>query len=957
MNIKNYKLIEKRQIDDIKSTVYWLEHEKTRANVLYISNSDDNKTFGIGFKTTPHNSKGMAHIMEHSVLNGSKKYTTKEPFMDMLSSSLQTFLNAMTFPDKTIFPVSSRNDKDFRNLMDVYLDAVFNPLVYKKEEIFLQEGWHFETKDDNINYSGVVYNEMKGAMSDPESQAYAKITQYLYKGSTYEYNSGGDPYEITKLSYEEFLDFHKKFYHPSNSYIFLYGDMDLKEILEYIDNDYLSNYEYKKIESNTSVKLNNYKKIIEEEYSIADGEDEKDKDFLSLSFMTVDGYDIEKIIAQSVIVSVLFNMETSKIKQEFYKEKLGGQFYAISGYGEKSSITIIGKNSSIDKIDDFVNLINDNLEEIVQKGIDKNELKAAFNKIDFSLREELNSSTKGVEYFITAFKTWLYDKNPIDSMEILKVLDRLRSKINTDYFENFIKEYLLDNDTKLIITIKAKSGLNKNKDIKEKEKLKQLQNSLDKDKLKEIKEKEEKLNKYQNSENTEEEKKTLPKLDINDIDTKVEVTNRNIEKDDNITYLYHNLDSSNIIYETILFDIDHIEDSNLAYVSLLDDLLGSIDTKNHKYTEIENIINLNGGLYFKNRAYWNVKLKTTFSVNTKAIGKNLENITDITKDILFNSDFSNKDRILDLVKRIRMDFEDTMYDTGHTVTMLRNKAHYSQLQAYNEHTMGIEYLIFLKNLEKEIEKDYNKIKAKLEQVYSEILNSKNIIVDIVSNESEYEFVKKQTRKITDSIEKKDYKKVKRDLLLKDKKEAIITSANVQYISKGFNIKEKKEFNANEFLIASILNNLYLYKEIRAKGGAYGAGIKIDRLNNITTYSYRDPNLKETIKIYDEMGKFLDEFNIDKRQFDDLKISTIGILKFPQSVRSKALLDLSMYMTGRSYEKLEKYIKDIKASDTKDIKDFKDSLDFAMSKNYLTVFGNKDKILENKELFDSIININ
>ena len=391
-----YNLIKKENFDKLNLEVFLYEHEKTKANVIYVNANDTNKTFGIGFKTPPVDSKGKAHIMEHSVLNGSKKYKTKDPFMDMASSSLQTFLNAMTYPDKTVYPVSSENEKDFYNLVDVYLDAVFNPLVLEKKEILDQEGWHYELEDDKVTgISGVVYNEMKGALSDPESLIYNDIKELLYKGSCYEYESGGNPDFIGDLTYDEFLDFYKNHYHPSNSYIYFYGDMDIKPLLENLDREYLSKYDYKDIDTEIKVKENFYPDITEGSYPAS--KVEENSDYLSYAFLASSALDAKEYLTLSIIVNTIFNMDSSKIRTEIAEKLNPEYFYAKPGYGNRSSVLIQAQKVDGEKIEEFVDIIETGIKNASEK-ISEESLKSAFSIFDFAQRENLNDVNRGLSY-------------------------------------------------------------------------------------------------------------------------------------------------------------------------------------------------------------------------------------------------------------------------------------------------------------------------------------------------------------------------------------------------------------------------------------------------------------------------------------------------------------------------------------------------------------------------------
>lgn len=945
---KNYNLLEKRFIKNLKSYAYLIEHVKTKAKILYIKNDDDNKTFAISFKTTPKNSKGCAHILEHSVLNGSKKYKTKDPFMKMAGSSLQTFLNAMTYPDKTVFPVSSRNENDFKNLTDLYLDSVFNPAVLEKKEIFLQEGWHIDSK--NKNFSGVVYNEMKGALSDSDSIVYNLITKYLYKNSTYEFISGGDPSEIVNLSYDEFKDFYYKFYHPSNSLIYFYGDLDILKYLDYLDKEYLKNYDYKKIESDSSVKENSYDKIIYEDYSLQDESDIENKNYLSYSMLVSDYYNLKDYFTLQILANCLVNSEASVMKKAFNKNNFGQELIATIGYGEKSSLIIIDKNDKVENIDKFVKLVENSFNEVIKNGIDEKLLMSSLNSIDFAFREQINSATKGVELCLTSFITANYGKNPIDALETVKVLDELRKELSTDYFVNFIKEKLIKNKTKLVMVNSPNTKISENRNKDEKEKLEKL--------LKENKEnilKDEKiLSDYQNKEDTDEEKNTLKKLDLSEANLKVEKIPREIDD----IFVTHNLQTSGICYISFNFENNWIKNEKLKYLSLLINLLTEISTKNSSFENLSTEIDLISGNLDFNVNFIEEKdtkkVKTFVKITTKTLKETLEKLIDLIYDILLNTKFDEKERIKDLIKRIKLYYEYSLNSSGHSSVILRNKSYYSNFSSANEEVSGIEFYKFIREIDENFDEYFDNLKYELEEIYKNIFNKNKLLVNITydGNSDEVKKIINEKNKLLKNSSLNDYERVFEH---KSKKEAFIINSNVCYVSKGANIsKFVKEYNGKLILATNILSNPFLYEKIRAKGGAYGAGVNIDKRNNLATYSYRDPHIKNTIESYNKMSDELKNLNLNQRELTDKKISSIGLLNYPLNSYQKGESDFVLYISKRTYEDEQKLNDDILNCKISDLKELSYAFKKAMDENNITVIGNKEKILENKNIFDEIV---
>ena len=700
-----YTLKENQKYEKMGVDVFLYEHDKTKAQVVYVKSDDKNKTFGIGFKTPPTNSKGMAHIMEHSVLNGSKKYQTREPFMDMASSSLQTFLNAMTYPDKTVYPVSSENDKDFFNLTDVYLDSVFNPSVLNKKEILDQEGWHYIMDGDKITgISGVVYNEMKGALTDPDELVYDDIISNLYKNSPYQYESGGDPSEIYKISYEEFVDFYKTHYHPSNSYIYFYGDLDIDFYLKHLDDEYLSNYEYKEINMDINVPDNYFENIIESTYPASIIKD--DADYLAYGFLTKENPDPKYNLTLLILVSALFHMDSSIIKKQINDEIDPESFSARPGYGVRSSVILQAQKASGAKLDRFVQIIEEGLKE-ASKGLNKESLKSAFSIFEYGQREQLISVSRGLNYFLM----WSFDKPIFDTFKIVDYLNELRDLIETDYYENFIKENFIDNPTKLIYIARPSSTYTRKKQDQLEKYIDDLNANISPEKLSKIRNDLEKLDIHQNTADTDEQKATIPVLNIEDVPTTVDQTPRKIIED-KFTYLYHDIDTAGLIYTSLYFNIDHFDLRDLQYLSLINDFMGSVDTKNLPYTEIDDVLfqylsspNFSNSFININDNEIARLEKVSFISTAASFKKALE----LMNEFMFNSKFDNQKRILEILRMKKAYFESGMYDQGHILAMNRASAHIDTNTMLKDELSGIGSLLFLKEVIEEVKNDFDEL--------------------------------------------------------------------------------------------------------------------------------------------------------------------------------------------------------------------------------------------------------
>lgn len=950
--MKNYNLLEYKEVKSMGIKVFLYQHIKTGAKLTYVKSKDKNKTFAIGFKTPPRDSKGKAHIMEHCVLNGSKKYKTKEPFMDMASSSLQTFLNAMTYPDKTVYPVSSENDKDFFNLTDVYLDAVFNPRVLEKEEIFLQEGWHYEIEEDGkLGISGVVYNEMKGSLTDPDTIVYNEITKHLYKGSTYEYISGGDPYEIYKLSYEEFLDFYKDYYHPSNSNIYLYGDLDINFYLDYIDKEYLANYEYRQINTDIEVKENVYDQVIYTEYPSS--KEEESADYLSYSFLVSNALDLKETLTLSILSLVLFSLDSSEISKKVYKEIKPETFFARTGYGTRSSLIIQAQKTSKDKLDDFVKIIEAGLEK-ASKNISKDALRAGFSILDFSVRDQMNSTSKGLEYFLMSS---LY-AHELGVFEIVKVLDELRELIDTDYYEKFVEKYFINNKTKLLMVASPSKTYSDEKIKAQEEDLDRIRASFTEDDFIKIKKKEKSFKAFQERKDTEEEKATIPKLELSDVDTTVKKIPRLVDKD-GYEFVFHDFETAGLLYTSFYFDINDFNLEDLKYAQVISDFIGAIDTKSYSYGDLDNIIWTQMASFTSNVA--NIKtddrIDKNFKISIKTTRDKYQKSLELIKEIITNSIFESKDRLLEILKQRKATFEMGMYDSAHLIAMDRNLAHFDKYTYIKEAINGISYNDFVKKLIRDIEEDFESFLKELELRYEKIF-SKNISINIAGPQEDHDFIKETIKGNFKDLKNRTIDFVDIDFEKSYRKEAILTDANVNYVSMGADLKDfGQEYTSLLSLASSILSNPYLYELIRAKGGAYGAGMTVDRYANLATYSYRDPNIEKTIEAFEKIGKLASELDLTERDFTNQKIARMGTLLRPRSPFGQADLDYINYKKGLDESETEKFLEDIKNASLDDIRAFKEVFQKAVDEENITVFGNRKQILEQKAYFDQIVDLN
>lgn len=958
-NINNYTIIESKYLEEEQSQTYLLEHDKTKAKIFIMENDDDNKLFSIGFRTPPFDSSGVCHILEHCVLNGSKKYRTREPFMDMIKSSLQTFLNAMTFSDKTLYPVASRNTKDFENLMDVYLDAVFNPRVKEKKEIFLQEGWRYDLDEDNkLTYKGVVYNEMKGAMSSAEDQVFDQIYENLFPDTIYSLNSGGDPYQIPNLSYERFIEYYDEFYHPSNSYIFLYGNMNYEKYLSYIHEEYLSKYEYREVNSSLQLQRPFNKKIEMKSFFSTTKEIHDNSNMISYSVVTSDTSQSYDRIMNELLKYVLINSESSPLKIALNQLEIVDDIINASGSTLQSTFSIIGKNIREEDATLFVDTIENTLKNIVEDGIDEKLIKSMLNLMSFSLKEKNGTPTKGIEYLYRIFDTWLYDRSPISSLDIYDTLAYIENNISNGIFEKYIDEKILNNNHKLIILHKPKLGLNDDKDKKQEEYLDNLVAKASLEELDKLRDQRINMDIFQSSEDTPEEKATIPTLSISDVNSKFDPIDRKILQKDNHKYITHKLPTAGIDYINFVFDINHISKEDIPYVSLLADILGLLNTKNYTHQDLFTKIFLEtGGISFGLNGYYNIKTEEfnrTLIATTKSFSGNVANALDILEEITLNTLFNNSKRIKELINMVYSRMEMNLLDYAHQLVSSRASSTYYIENDFLEKVGGIDAYLFYKELQK---KDLQAVLSKLEGLYKDIFKSENLIVNITSDFTNREQLEDCLENFISKLDDSKLEKVDYEFEPTLKKEALITSTDVSYVSIGNNLgKYGYKYKGSSLVISNIISNNFLYSEIRAKGGAYGAGMGINSRESFVTYSYRDPNIVKTIDTYNKIGEVIKDLKLSESELTPFVIGAIGKFDPPLTERAKGRRDLDLYLSGKNYTDIEESVQQAKETSKDDIIELSEVFDKALNESSLVVLTSESKYIENKDLFDNVIKL-
>lgn len=961
-----YELIEKKQIEEIHSLSYVLRHKKTGARVALLQNDDKNKSFFIGFRTPPKNSTGVAHILEHSVLCGSEKYPLKDPFIELAKGSLNTFLNAMTFPDRTIYPIASCNDKDFQNLMSVYLDAVFHPNIYKEDMIFRQEGWHYEMEDieDDLKINGVVYNEMKGVYSSPDDVVDRKIWDSLYEGHVYGLDSGGAPEKIPELTYEEFLDFHRQYYHPGNSYIYLYGNMDMAEKLEYLDKEYLSKYEKLTVDSVVS-ESSDFDKMKEcyAWYSVMDEEEMNDATYLSFATKIKETGNKELNVALPILEYAICSAQGAPIRKALIDKGIGEDVYSNTELGvEEPLFAIIAKNTSEDKKEEFLNTIRDVITELVENGIDKKALLAGLNMNEFHDREaDYGNFPKGLVYGLEILNSWIYDdKKVFDYLEFNEIYKKLRREMNNGYFENLLKKCLLENKNAVMLVVSPK--LNMNEEIEEAlaEKLKEKKNALSKEEQEKIVEETIALREFQEREETKEALETIPLLEREDIDKESVKLKNQLIKTEASDILMHDIETNGIAYLRYMFDVSDLEEEMLPYLGFLRSLLGFMDTEKYTYSELFNEVNIRTGgisalLNISPNYEESDKYSMMLEIKTKVLYGQMEPALEVMKEIILNTHFTDKQHIKELLFEITLRAQSSYIASGHTFAANRAISYINPVTKLNEKVSGYDAYKFMKDVLDNFDDRIDEVIINLEKLYKRIFVKERMLVDYTGTKEALDEVKDISHKLYNELP--DMQENKGDIVklqLQVLNEAFKTSGQVQFVCRaGSYMKKGLPYTGALKVLRTIMSYDYLWVNVRVKGGAYGCGCVFTRSGEGYFTSYRDPNLEKTIDVFKKTGEYLRNFVVDERTLTQYVIGTISDMDTPMTPAMYGAYCLGAYLSNITEEMLQKDRDEVLNITEADIRKLAEYTDAVIEDGCVCVVGTANKIEENKEMFGKI----
>lgn len=964
-DLAEYEILDEHKVEDVQSDGFILRHKKSGARIAILSNNDDNKVFYIGFRTPPEDETGVPHIIEHTTLCGSKKFPVKDPFIELAKGSLNTFLNAMTYPDKTVYPIASCNDQDFKNLMDVYLDAVFNPNITKYEEIFKQEGWHYELtgKDDELKINGVVYNEMKGAYSSPDEVLSSQIYRSLFPDNTYSKDSGGNPEYIPKLTYEAYLDFYHKYYHPSNSYIYLYGDMDVVERLEWLDKEYLSLYDYKKVNSEIN-KQPAFDKIknVEAQYSITMDDSQENKTYLSYNRVVGDTLDEMLYQAFDVLDYALVSSPGAPVKQALIDAGIGDDVYGSYDAGILQPVfSFVAKNANASQADEFESIIENTLKEVVKTGINKEALLAGINSSEFKFREaDFGQFPKGLLFGLNCLDSWLFDDmKPFIHLECLGTFAKLRKAVDTDYFEKLIQEYLLDNTHGSSVTVKPKRGLGNEREEALAKELSDYKASLSDEEIKKLIEDTEHLKKYQEEPSSDEDLRKLPMLTRADM-KKNAMPFSNIEDELlDVKVVRHDIESNGIDYISFLFDAGDFAQSELGYLGFFTNALGLVSTEKYSYTDLANATNIyTGGISTGTASHPDIKDRNNFvfkfEVKLKVLEKNIDKALELMEQMLLTSDFTDTKRLGELVAQIKARLQANLSSSGHLVAAMRSMSSFSRYALYQDELKGVAFYRSICRIEKELSESPKNVSDKLAAIAKKLFARNRMLISFTGNNEAYGNAKPSLEKVISGFDKMSAVGNQAEVHFNTAKEAFIDASQIQYVAKtGDFICEGYEYTGALRLLRIILSYDYLWINVRVKGGAYGCMNTFLRSGESYFVSYRDPNLSDTLDVYDRIPEYIKNFSPDERDMTKYIIGTFSALDTPMNPEAKGSRSLSAYLEGITYEQIQKERNEILNAQPEDIRRLADLVEAVLKKDSICVIGNENMIKESAGLFENV----
>ena len=967
MNIpETYELLKTAELPEIGATAYQLHHKKTQAKLLLLENEDDNKVFTISFRTTPENSEGTPHITEHSVLCGSDRFPVKDPFMELAKGSLNTFLNAFTSADVTSYPVASKNEADFRNLMAVYMDAVFHPNIYKTDKILKQEGWHYEMADPEspLTLNGVVYNEMRGAYSNSMSVLDMRVQELLYPGTTYAYDSGGDPKVIPELTQEKFLAFHKRYYHPSNSWIYLYGNMDFEERLRWLDEAYLSHYDA--IEPHTEVQeVAPFTESVTAHgsYSVPEG-DEDAKCLFEKAFRVGGLFDPEATLAWQVLAYALLNAPGAPVRQALLDEGICSDVSGgIQAWYREPCFTIVANDAEKENFERFDEILTRILREQAEKGISKRSILAGINNIEFSMREaDYGSFPRGLAYLeIFIAEAWLHDESA--ALQLLRfdpVFRKLKELAEGDYFEGLIRNMLLENKNTVLYCLEPEQGLTEKEDRALAEKLAEKKASLSEEEIRKIVSETAELKAWQDAPDTEENLKSVPLLELSEIDPEPRAMKNEERQVAGVPAVFHKAVTSGIGYLDLMFSLRNVELEDFPLVGLLKNLYTLMDTEERSYNELTNEICLyTGGIGAATNLLTKIdsdEVLEHFVVSARYLKNNTTDAVRLLREIFGHTLFDDTARLRDILSEIRVSLKDSMEYSGHATAMQRVLSYSNRVPYENERFSGVEFFRFIDGLIKNYDEEKEGLAAKLREIEKKIFRKENLIISFTGSEEEWEMLQTELPAYLGTLPEGAVPEAPREFRPEALNEGFKTASLVQYAAMGGSFREAGISRIPEGTMnvaKQIVSTEYLWTNLRVKGGAYGCMMRYDPDGRLVFCSYRDPHLEETLNVYRGIPAYLESLELSERDLRKYIIGTFGSVDMPMLPQAEGRTDMTGWLSGVTPERRRENRRQMLECSVEDLRAAGKIIAAVLGQERICVVGSEQKIREHAELFGSI----
>lgn len=956
MTSEHFTLIQDRSVAEINSRARLYRHNQTGAQVLSLENNDENKVFGITFKTPPADSTGIAHIMEHTVLCGSRKYPVKEPFVELMKGSLNTFLNAFTYPDKTCYPVASQNVQDLYNLIDVYLDAVFYPSI--TPEKLQQEGWHYEldSADQTMAYKGVVFNEMKGAYSSPDNLLGRYTQQTLYPDNTYGVDSGGDPKHIPDLTYEQFMRFHQTCYHPSNALIYFYGDDDPAKRLEIVQG-YLGDFSAK--DANTAVALQprfDAPRRLTVGYNAGDENSESQKrGLVSVNWMLFESGDVEASLAHHILSHILIGTPASPLRKALIDSGLGEN---LTGGGlddelRQAMFTAGLKGINPDDAPKVEQLILDTLAQLARDGIDPNMVEAALNTIEFRMREmNTGGFPRGLAVMLSALSNWLYGGDPLLPLAYEAPLAAIKQHLaaNPRYFEQLIQQSFLNNPHRTTVLLSPDTEAGKRDEAEERAKLDAAREAMNDDDILRVIEQTRKLKELQSAPDSPEALATIPMLKLTDLDKRNKLIPLEMAQMSGVNVLYHDLFTNGITYLDVGFNLRALPQVLLPYVALFGRALLEMGTESEDFVRLSQRIGRDtGGI--RNAPFTSTvhhsggEAAAWLFLRGKSTIPQTEKLLGILKDILLTPQLDNRERFRQLVLQEKASMESGLIPGGHRVVNTRLRARFSIADWAAEQMGGVSYLQFLRQLAEQVDSDWSAVLESLQDIRTRLLTRANAICNVTLDETAWKSVQPLLTPFLDSLPAGATTREVWAPPAPPAAEGLTLPAQVNYVGKGANLYDLGyHLNGSVLVTLNLLRNTWLWERVRVQGGAYGGFCLFDQRSGAFTYlSYRDPNLLTTLDNYDNSAAFLRDVELSEDEVVKSIIGTIGDFDAYQLPDAKGFTSLQRYLANDTDADRQRLRDEVLSTDADDIRAFADMADLVRQHGAVVVLGAESAI--------------